>query len=344
MKKTTVTVLIVLLVLSLLAFSGCSALLPKAQPEILKSYPAQAAPGQVVKTQTRWVMLQNTYGGQDYTVTVGQDLASADSIYSVHGVSIWYFEANDNGIVWCEESAEFYTYKAYVFETGQIETMLQVSVADGFQPQNVGIFGNVAYYCLIDYDQKEVRAIAYDLSSKATDNVYTAVFEEENQPYFINLDAGYLSFACSDLITVLDLQTNQTVYRASLPDDVRYVYSVSFDSKNETCALYYADGDSEDIGILRKGETAISSVFTFSENHYAYHDKIECYDGHIYWIAQANVSGNVTDHYRLVDYNYLEHKPSETTRTFDFCRAGEDIYMLRFNKNGDYTHIDLCKD
>lgn len=344
MKKTTVIALILLLVLSLLAFSGCSALLPKAQPEILKSYPKQTAPEQVVKTQTGWAMLHNVYGGRDYTVSAGKDLESAITVYSANDVSIWYFEANDNGIVWCEKSTEFYTYKAYVFKTEQVETMLQVPVADGFQPANVGIFGNVAYYCLIDYEKQEVRAIAYDLSSQATNDVYTAAFEEDNQPYFINLEATYLSFACSDFITVLDVQTNQTVYRASLPDDVKHVFSVSYDSKNETCALYYADGDSEDIGILRKGETAISSLFTFSENYYAYHDKIECYNGHVYWIAQANVSGYVTDHYKLIDYNYLEHKVSETSKTIDFCRAGEDIYLLRFNKSGDYTHIDLCKD
>lgn len=96
-----------------------------------------------------------------------------------------------------------------------------------------------------------------------------------------------------------------------MPEAVKYVYCVSYDSKNDTCALYYADNDSEDIGILKEGQTKIASVFTFSQNHYAYQDKIDCHDGHIYWIAQANVSGNITDHYTFIDYNYLDHKPTE---------------------------------
>ena len=62
---------------------------------------------------------------------------------------------------------------------------------------------------------------------------------------------------------------------------------------------------------MKEGQTEIASVFTFSQNHYAYQDKIDCHDGHIYWIAQANVSGNVTDHYTFIDYNYLDHKPTE---------------------------------
>ena len=133
----------------------------------------------------------------------------------------------------------------------------------------------------------------------------------------------------------------------------RYLFSVVYnlignkeDSEeclSDTCALYYADNDSEDIGILKEGQTEIASVFTFSQNHYAYQEKIDCHDGHIYWIAQANVSGNVTDHYTFIDYNYLDRKPTEIDRTFSFYRNEIELYLLRFNKNGDYSHIDLCQ-
>ena len=94
---------------------------------------------------------------------------------------------------------------------------------------------------------------------------------------------------------------------------------------------------------MKEGDADILSVFTFSKNHYAYQDKIECYDGHIYWIAQANAIGAITDHYKFFDYNYLEHKSTEIDRTFSFYRIESDLYLLRFNKNGNYTHIDLCQ-
>ena len=213
----------------------------------------------------------------------------------------------------------------------------------GYQPQNIGIYLNTAYYCTINYDKQEVQVVAYDIIAKTKTELLKDDFHETKQPYSVNPENEYLSFVCSDQIKVLHLQSNEVVFDSALPEAVKYVYGVSYDSKNDTCALYYADNDSEDVGILKEGENDVVSVFTFSQNHYAYQDKIECCDGHIYWIAQANVSGTVTDHYTLIDYNYLEHTPKETDRTFGFYRAGNDFYVLRFNKRGNYTHVDLCQ-
>ena len=343
MKRFAYCTLLSVLILSMLLLSGCSALMPQKQPQIVNTYPKETAPSQIIKAGEQWILLRSTYGGQNYTISVGEDSNPTNNIYSVGDVSIWYFEANKNGVVWCEESQEFYTYKIYVFETQKVETVFQVAVDKGYQPQNIGIYLNTVYYCAINYDSQEVQVIAYDITTKATSDVYKVEFDEAKQPYSINLENEYLSFVCSEQIKVLNLQNNETVFDSTLPETVKYVYSVSYDIKNDACALYYNDNDSEDIGILKEGQTEIASVFTFSQNHYAYQDKIECYDGHIYWIAQANVSGNVTDHYTFVDYNYSDNKPTEIDRTFSFYRNGSELYLLRFNKTEDYTHIDLCQ-
>ena len=343
MKRFAYCTLLSVLILSMLLLSGCSALMPQKQPQIVNTYPKETAPSQVIKAGEQWVLLRSTYGGQNYTISVGEDSNPTNNIYSVGDVSIWYFEANKNGVVWCEKSQEFYTYKIYVFETQKVETVFQVAVDKGYQPQNIGVYLNTVYYCAINYDSQEVQVIAYDITTKATSDVYKVEFDEAKQPYSVNLENEYLSFVCSEQIKVLNLQNNETVFDSTLPEAVKYVYSVSYDIQNDTCALYYADNDSEDIGILKEGQTEVASVFTFSQNHYAYQDKIECYDGHIYWIAQANVSGNVTDHYTFIGYNYLDHKPTEIDRTFSFYRNESELYLLRFNKSGDYTHIDLCQ-
>jgi hypothetical protein len=343
MKKFVRFVLVSLLVLSLLVLSGCSLFLHTKPPQIMSTYSKENAPSQIAKAGKQWVLLHNTYGSKNYYISVGENLDSTKNIYSVDDVSIWYFEANNNGIVWCEESQEFYTYKIYVFETQKAETIFQVAVDKGYQPQNIGIYLSTVYYCAINYDQEVVQVITYDITTKTTNAVYKVKFDISNQPYSINLENEYLSFVCSEQIKVLNLQNNEPVFDSTLPEAVKYVYSVSYDSKNDTCALYYADNDSEDIGILKEGQTEIASVFTFSQNHYAYQDKIDCHDGHIYWIAQANVSGKITDHYTFIDYNYLDHKPTEIDRTFSFYRNESELYLLRFNESGDYTHIDLCQ-
>ena len=343
MKKISCFALLSLLTVALLVLSGCSLFSPQNQPEILKTYPNDVAPSQAVKTESRWVMLHSTYGDSNYSISVGESLDSAKDIYSTCDVSIWYFEANENAIVWCESSSEFYTYKTYTFETQELETVFQLAKNDKYQPQNIGIHLNTVYYSTIDYESQEVRVIAYDITTKIRTDIIKAEFDETKQPYSINIENEYLSFACSDRVKVLDLRDDEVVFESSLPETVKYVFTVSYDSINDTCALYYADENSEDIGILKEGDSSIASVFTFSKNRYAYQDKIECYDGHIYWIAQANVSGNITDHYRLIDYNYLEHKPIETKRTFNYYRFEDTVYILRFNKGGKFTHIDLCQ-
>lgn len=323
--------------------SGCSLLLRLSQPKILKSYKAETAPSQIAKAGDGWAMLLSTYADADYTIAVSEDLDSLSDIYTVSDVSIWYFDANEKGIAWCEESEHANTFKVYNFATKNVETISTVSFNEEFQPENIGIFRNNVYYCVIDYAQNKVQAVSYNIETKTSSIIHSVALKEENQPYTINLNDEYLSFNCSNRITVLNVETNQTVYDAALPGSVVYVYTASYDSINDTCAIYYADSDSEDIGILKEGETEILSLYTFAEHHYAYKDKIECYNGHIYWIWQANVSGRVSDHYQLFDYNYLKHTPLEISRTFALHRDGNDLYLLRFNQNGDYTHIDLCK-
>ena len=341
MKKIFLCILLPVFLVAILLVACVVFIIFKMQPKVLNSYPSGMEPAQVIKTDDQWILLRNTYGKTSYTISVGEDSDATTDIYSVDNVSIWFFEANQNGIVWCEESREFYTYKIYVFETQKVETVFQVATDKGYQPQNIGIYLNTVYYCAINYDRREVQVIAYDITTKTTNDIIKVELHEELQPYSINLENEYLNFACSDQIKVINLQNNEVAFDCTLPDIVEYVFAVSYDSKNDTCALYYSDDDSEDIGVLKEGDTNIRSVFTFSQNHYAYQEKIECYDGHIYWIEQANVSGKVADHYRLVDYDYLKDKPKETARTFSFYRYGSELYLLRINEKSE--QIDLCQ-
>ncbi len=333
MKKIAVCMLVALI----LVLGGCSAL----KPEAVASYPKGSAPSQVIKTEDQWVMLMNDYGKNEYSISVSETVDAIDSVYSVDDVSIWHIEANESGVVWCELSDESYTYKVYDINSQSVNEIFTVSATE-YQPQNVGIFENSVYLCEIDYSGAVVRVREYDFSSGEISVIIVKPFVEENQPYSINVEGNHLSFVCAEYVEVINLQSGEIAFDAILPESVRCVFSVSYDSVNDNCALYYADGDSEDIGFIAEGEDEISSVFTFSRNHYAYMDKIECYDGHIYWITQANVSGNVTDHYRFIDYNYLDHKPTETNRTLSFCRNQGELYLLRFNISGEYTHMDLC--
>lgn len=324
-----------------LTLSGCGMF--KADPSsVIATYQANAAPSLMVKTEKHWVSFLNTYGSYEYTLSVSTSAEKTEQAYSVSGVSIWCLAADDNCAVWCERSDTEYTYKLYTFSDKQT-TVLHKTSAEEYQPQNVGIYDGCVYYSIIDYTANKYSIFKYDVNEKFEYDFIHAELSADNQPYSFVIEGGNLIFINSKSIAVTKLENKDTIFVSFLPSSVMYVYSASYDSVNHKCAIYYADNDSEDIGIIGEGQTEVSSIFTFGKNRYAYQDKIRCEDGHIYWIAQSNATGNVTDHYTLVDYDYINHKPTEYERTFAFFLDGDSIYSLRFDKSGDYEGIELVK-
>ncbi len=326
----------------LFCLSGCFSASVGNNSDIMNSYQKDDAPLQVAKTDDFWAMLFGAYGNHDYSIRIGKTPDSLEEVYTVSDVNIWYFKADGNAVVWCEQTDKDNIFKVYTDDSGKVETFFKTTKEPDYQTMNVGVYNNKAYYCYVDYKNKEVSVLAYDIISKETNTVHKVPFVEESQPYSINIEKEYLSFTCSDKIEVLNLNENVISFEASLSDDIKYVFTASYDKYNDTCAVYYADEDSEDIGVIKSGEKQILSVYTFSENYYAFKEKVECNNGHIYWIRQANVSGMLADNYCFIDYNYIDHKPNEMERTFAFLRDESDIYLLRYNST-KFMYINLCK-
>ena len=344
MKRIISLSLFVAFVLSLFCLSACSDKIEKLEPSVLKSFPRENSPAQVIKNDNGWVVLFNTYGTSEYSIAVGEKLDSLNEIYSVDDVDIWYLDASENAIVWSERRDESITYKFYDLKSQKVETLLDVNNEKRYQTMNVGIYLDNIYYSVVDIENKEVCVYAYNIDLKETKIVYKEEYIEANLPYSINLEDKYLNFVSSEKIKVIDLQINQVAFEESLPENVVYVFTASYDRINDTCAVYYADEDSEDIGIIKSGEGKLFSHITFAENHYAYQEKIECHNGHLYLVFQANVSGNIEDHYQFVDYNYFEYVPVETERAFSFYRGKDGLYSLRFKLNEkDSLDVDLCQ-
>ncbi len=339
MKKQTVLKYGCMLISLILILSGCGRTTPKSTR--IASYPKENAPLQIIPVGDQWVSLVGTYESDDYSISVSDSMETLNPVYSVKDTSIWFFTANDRCIAWCEESESTYTYNIYLFDEEKVETLASIPTKDEYQPQNVGVYQNFVYYTTIDYTAKTVTVHAYDISTKTKGVVLSEPYPEGGAPYVISVENGYLSYAGYQSVTVIRLDDGEVVFQDNLPKEVEYVYAISYDHINDTCGLYYCDEDSEDIGIFKEGDTEVKSHFTFNEHHYAYHDQIRCTNGHLYWISQANVSGRITDHYVLVDYNYIDAKPKETQKTFYFYIDGDTLYSLRFNKNGAYDGIDL---
>ena len=334
-----------LLAVLLLAMSGCDPYIPRGEiGEELASFPTDGDyPVKLVKTARYWVSLVGWYGGSDYGISVSDTAQDLHVVYNAENVSIWFMGADDEYVIWCERSEEFYTYKVYSMQNKTTETIFRAVCGEEMQLQNVAIYNGFAYYSYMDQASQQAHIFRYDLQKKTAEPVFSAAWEEDRSIMSFAVQNGLLSVAVPAGITVLDLTSGETVFEYALPADIYYVFSVSYDAANEACALYYRDSDSEDIGILRRGDTAVLSVYTFGSNQYAYQDQIRCLNGHVYWISQYNVSGNVTEHYSLVEYDYLNHTPNETNRTLNFYVDQQGTYLLRFDRDGRFRNIVLSK-
>ena len=339
-KKSSASIIRLLCILLplVLLLSGCD-LGPK--PNCIASYGRDNAPLQILSVGNRWVALVGELASDDYFVSVSDSSQTLNNVYSVQDVSIWFFTADEDCVVWCEATDTVYTYKAYLFDQAKVETIASIQAGDNYQPMNVGIYDQNVYYTSIDYSKQTVTVNAYNIDTKITAAVLSEPLVEGGAPYPISVEGNYLSYAGADSVKVIDLNNGESVWDVSLPKEVEFVYAISYDVANDACGLYYCDEDSEDLGILQKGATEVKSHFTFHENHYAYHDQIRCTNGHLYWITQANVTGQTTDHYVFVDYNYLNPKAKNIERTFYFSLNGDTIFTLQFNQDGNYELINL---
>ena len=334
-----------LLAVLLLAMSGCDPYIPRGEiGEELASFPTDGDyPVKLVKTARYWVSLVGWYGGSDYGISVSDTAQELHTVYSAENVSIWFLDADDEYVVWCERSDEYYTYKAYSIQNKTTETVFQTIHEEVMQLQNIAVYNGAVYYAYMDYDLMDAHIFRYDLQKKTAEPIFSAAWEADRSIMSFAAQDGLMSIAVPAGITVLDLTSGEVVFHNPLPADTYYVFAVAYDAVNQTCAMYYRDGDSEDIGILRQGDTTALSVYTFGSNQYAYQDQIRCINGHIYWISQYNVSGNVTEHYSLVEYDYLNHVPNETSRTLNFYVDGDGTYLLRFDRNGHFENIELSQ-
>lgn len=329
-----------LLLILIFVLVGCTS---SQSAEMIASYSKDRAPVHTVKTENMWISLISSYGSSDYSVSVSENAQDIKPVYSTKDADIRFFDACDSFAAWCEKSEELYTYKVLNTETEETVTVKEVETKLGFQPQNVGIYRDCVYFINIDYETRTVNACEYNTVTGETKTVRSFEFVSDALPHTVCVDNGYLTVSCSDFVNVTSLDSGAVVFESALPESTAHVFAASYDSTNNVCALYYADEDSEDIGILESTSNVITSLYTFGQNEYAYHDTVKCRDGHIYWIRQLNVSGNVTDHYSMIDYDYKKNVPVEIKRTFGFYCGDDGIYSLRFNKGGSYSEIELYR-
>lgn len=331
MKKRILMSLILVLLLS-----GC-----REEREPLAYFDADAAPARMIRAGEYWVSLMGGYGSADYALSVSDDPQTPETVCAMEDVQIWFLASDGRYAAWCERSGTGYTYRICELETRAVQTVFRTGAEDGYQLSNVGVHDGLVYYAHMDHGAQRAAILRFDPDSGQTGTVLEFPYTGEMSIMCFSVEEGVLSAAAPGGITLVRLEDDKVLLERKLPEDVRYVFGISYDSQHGYFGLYYGDADSEDIGIIGREERAIRSILTYAPDHYAYRDTIRCTGGRLYWISQANVTGYVTDHYELVTYDYLHDVYTEISRTFDFHADGDALWYLRYDRDGEYEGVEL---
>lgn len=294
-------------------------------------------PSQIVAAEDgTYYAVVGEYGSADYGISVSN---SPDTLHIIRDVpeetAIWYFEASEDGAVWCEKGTT-YLWQVYNAEDGTITEIDGDYPQNGFQNMKVGIYDGCVYYAHIDYSHETAEIIRYRITDGTSEPVYTFPFYGEITIHSLKVSGNYLTLAgCVDSeypdAVIIDLDTDETRV-LEMGVSAGYVFDAAYDAKTDTLALYYENGSTaeEQIGIYDAESRTITPVSTFTENYYAYHDVIDCADGEIYWIEQKNVSGDIADHYSLYIYNIEDGTSRSIPTAFDYDITDDGLYYLCF--------------
>ena len=298
-------------------------------------FPMNKAPVKTVRAGGKWFSLTGRYLHDSFSLSVSEDYNGLNEVYSVSGVDIWFFEAQGDFAVWSEESAEKLRFMVYNAEGGEAKEIFSVSAAAGFSPANVGIYDGNVYFEYIDYAAKSAAVMRYELETGELTRFYELEYLGEYSCTSLSVDGGELltSVGKAGNAKLIKINLDSGAHESfALSPSVSVVYACAHDTAQGGLALYYRDKDgNEHIGMVNTKNGKIKNVFTFEKNVYAYHDTLEFYGGHLYWVNQVNASGNVADHYRFVDYDCGSDTADEYLRTFSFSVYEGGIVLLSFN-------------
>ena len=309
-------------------------------------FPVENAPVKTVRAGDTWYSLLGSYGSGEFRLSVSDTYYSFDTVYETAGVSIWFFEANEKCAAWCEMTADARVFMIYDTAKAKTEEIFRIGLDDGYQNANVGVYEDGVYFTHIDYDKESACIMRYSVNSGMMEEFYRLEYKGEYSCTGFSVDGGTL-LLCSgrdgmSALTEINLKSGTDTVR-KLDKSVGFVYGCAYDTVTKDSAIYYRDTEGKDhIGVVYRENGKIKNLFTFGENVYAYYDTLESYGGHVYWVNQANVTGIVSDHYRFIDYNYVDGTVEEYIRTFSFTVVNDGIILLSFNK-AEYDAIYLSE-
>ena len=321
--------LIALLLLTMLTVTAASA------DTLLTSWPREHTARRIILAGDCWYAMMGAYGQPDAELAVGDDLDALTTVYE-DDASVWSFTATQNHAAWVQCGTDnVLRWMLYDRLSGKVEEIWREAMTDTRPCFSVGLDENALYYVRTDSEQGTAELISRSL----TDGTETALYQPERPISAMTLRGEFVHLAVNKpdgwRLVSANVVTRDAYYEHTLPDTVKLIYDVDYDASTGFYALYYLDTDGREhaavLSMMR-----LKNLYTFASSSYAVADTLEIADGHLYWGVQMNWSGNVTDHYVVVDYDLVSNRPVEYARGYWFSLAEDALLVLTFGSDGNY--------
>jgi hypothetical protein len=322
---------------------------PPAEPletETLISFDKDLAPMKTVKTDDYYYSLFGEFNSKTFFLSVSESPEIKEIVYESRDADIWYFDAYGDKAVWCEKSEDGNSFKLYDKGSGVKEIFFS-DTSEGYQNSNIAVYKDNAYFSYIDYSRERASVMRYDTKTGKNTELYT--FDFNGELSIMNLAVcenklvvtGYLSEKVSVVISDLDAKSPDITVPLL---DVSYVYAVGYENGTDKIAIYYRAKDgSEYIALSSVSDFKTENIYAFAADCYAYQDSIEMHDGKVNWILQKNETGFVADNFSFLSYNIGSRELYEKKNAFYFTTHENDVYLLSFDKAGEYEKIIYSK-
>lgn len=337
MKKALLTTLAIVIIAVL---AGCGGTDSGGEQTVFKG--ENKLPNLMAVSDGTYYIMTCKYGNDQYQLSVSEKMNKLKSVYDVEGASIWYLCAEGDFAVWVEAYDDRYDYKLYNRENDKTISFNSVGRTENeSQNMQTGIYNGTIYYSEIDYAENKISVKRYNIREEKTETIHEETLPEDATAALDVNGEILTAYLGGNQLYCLNLESGEEK-AVEIPEKMDGVYAVSYDQGNDMYALYYSAKGSgtEDIGTFTPGNKQIKSLYTLSENCYAYRDNIEIDNGHLFWVTQVNTSGDVVDHYTLVDYSCLDDGVEEYPSTFGFALTDDTLFALSFAGNIDKVDIE----
>lgn len=296
------------------------------------------------KSDKLWYTFTNKYNTNHFEFSVSESPENLNIVYETNNVNIINLSGNDDYATWCEVSSENVGYYYYDVSENQVYELLTIPYTkNAKQIFNINLYKDNIYYEIIDYNEKQVIVMEYNITSNKNKTIYTIKDIDDT-------DLGKNSFNISDsnlllttfiknIPTIIKLDLNKQdndSYKTNiltLNNNISNIYTSSI--KNNKLILYYNKNGSDKIDIIDNKGNIIQHIYTFTNSEYVSFDDIYLKDNILYYIkVDEKVSINkMSDREKLIIYDLENNKKQEIKGIFDYCITKKNIYGLGTYKN-----------